>query len=84
MALGLVVASSDSDIDAALRRYEQVRFRRTRAIQRLGRRIARVTTTRSAIIAALRTTMVRFVPMPVLSLAAKLNQRDPHRELRPR
>jgi len=84
VALGLVAASSDPDIEAALRHYEQVRFRRTRAIQRLGLRIARVTTTRNVMVAALRTAMVRLVPMAVLNLAAKLNQRDPHRALRPR
>ena len=70
VALGLVLAAP-SDVEAALRRYEQVRFRRTRDIQRLGRRIARVTTTRSAVVAALRTTIVRLVPMAVLNLAGE-------------
>ena len=83
VALGLVLAAP-TDVEAALRRYEQVRFRRTRDIQRLGRRIARITTTRSAVVAALRTTIVRLVPMAALNLAAKLNRRDPHRALRAR
>lgn len=82
VALGLVLTSG-VEIEPALRRYEQVRFRRTRQIQRLGPRIARITTTRSRVIAGLRTAIVRVVPMAVLNLAANLNARDPHRALRP-
>lgn len=81
VALGLVLTSG-AEVEAALRRYEQVRFRRTRQIQRLGPRIARVTTTHSRVVAALRTAIVRLVPMAMLNLAAKLNARDPHRALR--
>jgi 2-polyprenyl-6-methoxyphenol hydroxylase-like FAD-dependent oxidoreductase len=61
VALGLAL-SRDADVERALRRYEQVRMRRTRRFIRLGPRIARVTTTRSAIVQLLRTAGIRLVP----------------------
>jgi 2-polyprenyl-6-methoxyphenol hydroxylase-like FAD-dependent oxidoreductase len=61
VALGLAL-SRDADVERALRRYEQVRMRRTRRLIRLGPRIARVTTTRSAIVQLLRTAGIRLVP----------------------
>lgn len=47
---------------AALRRYEAVRGPQTRRIVRMGPRIARMTTTRSAALTALRDTALRLIP----------------------
>jgi 2-polyprenyl-6-methoxyphenol hydroxylase-like FAD-dependent oxidoreductase len=62
VALGLAL-SGDVDVERALRRYEQVRTRRTRAFVRLGPRIARVTTTRSPLIQLARAAGIRLVPV---------------------
>jgi 2-polyprenyl-6-methoxyphenol hydroxylase-like FAD-dependent oxidoreductase len=61
VALGLAL-SGDADVERALRRYEQVRMPRARRFIRLGPRIARVTTTRSALVQWLRTAGIRLVP----------------------
>jgi 2-polyprenyl-6-methoxyphenol hydroxylase-like FAD-dependent oxidoreductase len=61
VALGLAL-SDDADVERALRRYEQVRMPRARRFIRLGPRIARVTTTRSALVQWLRTAGIRLVP----------------------
>jgi 2-polyprenyl-6-methoxyphenol hydroxylase-like FAD-dependent oxidoreductase len=61
VALGLAL-SRDADIERALRHYEQVRMRRTRRFIRLGPRIARVTTTRSALVQTARSVAIRVVP----------------------
>jgi 2-polyprenyl-6-methoxyphenol hydroxylase-like FAD-dependent oxidoreductase len=82
VALGLSLAVSDN-LEAALRRYESVRSARTRRFQRLGPRIARITTTRSPVIGALRTAVIRLLPASLLTLAG-MGQRDPHRALRSR
>jgi 2-polyprenyl-6-methoxyphenol hydroxylase-like FAD-dependent oxidoreductase len=80
VALGLVL-SRDAGIEDALRRYEQVRSRRTRAFVKLGRRIARVTTTHSRVVQALRTLAIRLVPASLVA-GSVARARDPHRELR--
>jgi 2-polyprenyl-6-methoxyphenol hydroxylase-like FAD-dependent oxidoreductase len=67
VALGLAL-SGDAGIEPALRRYEQVRMRRTRKFIRLGPRIARVTTTRSALIQMARTAAIRIAPVCLLRL----------------
>jgi 2-polyprenyl-6-methoxyphenol hydroxylase-like FAD-dependent oxidoreductase len=80
VALGLVLSPS-KDIGEALRRYEKVRMRRTRKFIKLGPRIARITTTRNALIQALRTFAIRMAPASVIGLAASQTS-DPHRDLR--
>lgn len=84
VALGLVLAEADErTVPAALRTYERVRSRRTRRIVMLGRRIARVTTTRSRSIRFLRDTAIRIVPKTALLASVILGRhRDPHRGLR--
>lgn len=83
VALGLAMAGSGS-VEQALRRYEAVRSRRTRAFIRLGPRIARVTTTSNVAIKAVRSLALRLTPERILALSARGFQRDPHRELRSR
>ena len=80
VAVGLAL-SGNQDVEAALRRYEQVRSRRTRAFVQLGRRIARVTTTRNRLVQALRTLAIRLVPASLVARSAA-RARDPHRDLR--
>jgi 2-polyprenyl-6-methoxyphenol hydroxylase-like FAD-dependent oxidoreductase len=83
VALGLVLSRPGS-VDDALRTYEDVRSRRTGAIVRQGRRIARVTTTRNRVVRNLRDAAVRWMPEFVLIGAFVLGARyDPHRKLRP-
>jgi 2-polyprenyl-6-methoxyphenol hydroxylase-like FAD-dependent oxidoreductase len=82
VALGLAL-SSDVDSQHALRRYERVRMRRTRTFVRLGPRIARVTTTRSASIQLVRAAGIRLIPAWMIK-GWGAGRRDPHRELRPR
>jgi 2-polyprenyl-6-methoxyphenol hydroxylase-like FAD-dependent oxidoreductase len=83
VALGLVLSRSGA-VDDALRRYEHVRSRRTGAIVRQGRRIARITTTRNGAVRNLRDAAVRWIPEFVLIGAFVLGSRyDPHRKLRP-
>jgi 2-polyprenyl-6-methoxyphenol hydroxylase-like FAD-dependent oxidoreductase len=81
VALGLALRSS-SEPEQALRRYEEVRKRRTRRFIALGRRIARVTTTRNPLITAARNLAIRVVPSSLVLRAANRAQRDPHRALR--
>ena len=87
-AVGLALAlrqppNRAGDVEDALRRYERVRFARTRDMVLLGRRIARTTTTRNRLIQAARTFVVRYVPASVVLASAKLGgNRDPHAALR--
>ncbi len=83
-AVGLALAlKANGPNAAALRRYERVRSRRTRAIVTLARRIARTTTTRNAIVSALRDATVRLVPMRLLvNSFVQAESKDPNRELR--
>ncbi|HYN06423.1 MAG TPA: FAD-dependent monooxygenase [Vicinamibacterales bacterium] len=82
VALGRVL-SRPSSIEDALRKYEQVRSRRTGAIVRQGRRIASVTTTRNGAVRRLRDAVVQFIPEFVLIGAFVLiGRHDPHRKLR--
>jgi 2-polyprenyl-6-methoxyphenol hydroxylase-like FAD-dependent oxidoreductase len=80
VALGLVLRSY-IDVGEALRRYERARMIRTLKFIKLGPRIARITTTRNALIQALRTFAIRIVPASVIGLATS-NTSDPHRGLR--
>jgi 2-polyprenyl-6-methoxyphenol hydroxylase-like FAD-dependent oxidoreductase len=81
VALSLVLAP-EANAAAALRQYERVRSARTRRMVKLGRRIARVTTTRSRVVSGLRNAAVRILPATALAISVKLARRDPHRELR--
>jgi 2-polyprenyl-6-methoxyphenol hydroxylase-like FAD-dependent oxidoreductase len=82
VALGLVLSKNGRVADR-LRRYERVRSRRTAAIVRQGRRIARVTTTRNRGIQRMRDAAIRLVPDAAIVAALVLGGRkDPHRELR--
>jgi 2-polyprenyl-6-methoxyphenol hydroxylase-like FAD-dependent oxidoreductase len=65
VALGRALAGVTEPV-AALRRYEEVRARRTRRVVRTGPWIARVTTTRNPVIAALRNGAMRLIPERVL------------------
>ncbi len=65
VALGIALARN-TGIDAALREYEKVRTRRTAAIVRQGRRIARVTTTHNRVLRTARDTAIRLIPDFVL------------------
>jgi 2-polyprenyl-6-methoxyphenol hydroxylase-like FAD-dependent oxidoreductase len=80
VALGLGIRLED-DPAVALRRYETVRAARTRRFVRLGRRIARVTTTRNPLIGSARNVMVRVLPQSLLAQAAR-RRSDPHASLR--
>ena len=82
VALGLVLRSG-KDMVPALRRYERVRSEHTRRIVKLGRRIVRVTTTKSTAVGWLRAVAARILPVKVILAAFYLgDHRDPHRELR--
>jgi 2-polyprenyl-6-methoxyphenol hydroxylase-like FAD-dependent oxidoreductase len=80
VGLGRVMKGAADPI-AALRRYEAVRGRRTRAVVRSGPRIARLTTTRNPIIAAVRNGAIRMIPSAVLATALSRVGADPNREL---
>jgi 2-polyprenyl-6-methoxyphenol hydroxylase-like FAD-dependent oxidoreductase len=80
VALGLALSRGGA-IEAALRSYEDVRSRRTRAFVKLGPRIARVTTTRSRAIQTLRTLAIRLVPASLVA-GSMARPRDPHQDLR--
>jgi 2-polyprenyl-6-methoxyphenol hydroxylase-like FAD-dependent oxidoreductase len=68
-AVALGVALADAvDVDNALRRYEQARMKRTRALIRLGPRIARVTTTRNVAIQVARSAAIKMLPARTLNL----------------
>jgi 2-polyprenyl-6-methoxyphenol hydroxylase-like FAD-dependent oxidoreductase len=81
VALGLAL-SGTGGVEQALRKYEEIRARRTRTFVKLGPRIARVTTTRNALIKTIRTAAIRLLPEPLLALSSLIRQRDPHRALR--
>ena len=82
VALGLALASAD-DPERALRTYERVRSARTRAIVKRGPRIAAITTTRSALVDALRAVAIRAMPARALASGFLLARKiDPHRALR--
>ena len=57
-AVALGLALNDYDVERGLRRYEDVRSRRTRQFVNLGPRIARMTTTTNPVVIALRTAAV--------------------------
>jgi 2-polyprenyl-6-methoxyphenol hydroxylase-like FAD-dependent oxidoreductase len=65
----------------ALRRYEEVRSRRTRRVVAMGPRLARITTTKNPVVGALRNAVIRIVPKSALVKAFTQAGADPHREL---
>ena len=80
VGLGRVLRHA-ADPVAALRRYERVRSRGTRRVAGSGPLIARVTTTRNPLIAAVRNSAIRFAPARALATALANNAADPNREL---
>jgi 2-polyprenyl-6-methoxyphenol hydroxylase-like FAD-dependent oxidoreductase len=73
----------DTDHEVALRRYEDVRYRRTAAFVSAGPRIARVTTSHSALVSSVRNAVVRWAPTRlVIKAIQNTDQRDPHASLR--
>jgi 2-polyprenyl-6-methoxyphenol hydroxylase-like FAD-dependent oxidoreductase len=82
VALGLAVRLN-SDLPAALRRYERVRSARTRRLVVAGRRAASITTTHDPVRRAVRTALIRIVPASAMIRMFMLaKSADPHRELR--
>jgi 2-polyprenyl-6-methoxyphenol hydroxylase-like FAD-dependent oxidoreductase len=81
VALGLAL-NDPLSIEESLRTYERVRMPRTRKFIKLGPRIARATTTRSAIVRGVRTAAIKLLPEALLSLSTIGSKSDPHRELR--
>jgi 2-polyprenyl-6-methoxyphenol hydroxylase-like FAD-dependent oxidoreductase len=67
VALGRAFARATGDHVRALRTYEEARRGRTRRLVRMGPRLARMTTTRSLAITALRTAAIRIVPEGVMA-----------------
>jgi 2-polyprenyl-6-methoxyphenol hydroxylase-like FAD-dependent oxidoreductase len=82
VGLGRIMRNAVDPI-AALRRYEQVRSRRTRRIAGSGPLIAGVTTTRNRFIAAVRNSVIRLAPSRALATALANNAADPNRALGP-
>jgi 2-polyprenyl-6-methoxyphenol hydroxylase-like FAD-dependent oxidoreductase len=84
VALALALGR-DQDEERALRRYEEVRAARTARFVRAGSRIARITTSQSRIVSAVRDAAVRLAPTAlVLRALQNPSQRDPHTQLRER
>src|SRR5690606_30804465 len=82
VALGLAIEQTP-ELAAAVRRYEEVRTARTRRLVVRGRRAAWITTTHSAPLQALRTSLVRLAPAAMMARMFMLAEgTDPHRELR--
>jgi 2-polyprenyl-6-methoxyphenol hydroxylase-like FAD-dependent oxidoreductase len=82
VALGLALRKYP-DRREALRNYEQVRRARTTRFVEAGPRIARTTTSRSAVVRTMRNAVVRYAPMPLVVMALQnTSQRDPHAALR--
>jgi 2-polyprenyl-6-methoxyphenol hydroxylase-like FAD-dependent oxidoreductase len=65
----------------ALRKYEEVRSRRTRRVVAMGPRLARITTTKNPVVGTLRDAVIRIVPQSALVKAFTQAGADPHREL---
>ena len=81
VGLGRVMRSAGNDVVAALRRYEDVRARRTRQVVESGPRIARVTTTKNPVVSFLRDAAIRFVPESLILKPFTHIGPDPNREL---
>ena len=82
VALGLVLGRN-GPVDAALRHYEEVRRRRTRALVTLGRRVASVTTTKNAFLISIRDAAVRLLPQRfIVDAFVQSSEKDQQRELR--
>jgi 2-polyprenyl-6-methoxyphenol hydroxylase-like FAD-dependent oxidoreductase len=80
VGLGRVMRKGGDPV-AALRRYEEVRSRRTRRVVTMGPRIARITTTKNPVVAFLRNTAIRIVPQMALVKVFTHAGADPNREL---
>ena len=82
VALGLVLGRN-GPVAAALRRYEEVRSRRTRAMVTLGRRLASVTTTKNTLLISIRDAAVWLLPQRfIVDAFVQSSEKDHQRELR--
>jgi 2-polyprenyl-6-methoxyphenol hydroxylase-like FAD-dependent oxidoreductase len=81
VALGLALGR-EASLEMRLREYERVRRARTLPFQRLGPRIARVTTTHSVLMRRLRTLAIRLAPERLLGKSIVNTRQDPHAALR--
>lgn len=72
----------EGPVETRLREYEGVRSARTLPFQRLGPRIAGVTTTHSAVVQRLRTLAIRLAPERLLTKSMVNPNQDPHAPLR--
>ena len=81
-AVALGLALQNGDIERALRRYEDVRSRRTRQFIDIGPRIAGMTTTVNPLAIALRTAAVKWLPAAALARSMRTLRDDPHLQLR--
>jgi 2-polyprenyl-6-methoxyphenol hydroxylase-like FAD-dependent oxidoreductase len=81
-AVALGLALQNGDIERALRRYEDVRSRRTRQFIDIGPRIAGMTTTVNPLVIALRTAAVKWLPAAALARSMRTLRDDPHLQLR--
>ena len=84
-AVALRLALASGDVDAALRRYEQVRAARKRPFIRRGRFIARFTAATHPVAAFAREAAIRLMPASAASASFLVaRSKDPHRRLRVR
>jgi 2-polyprenyl-6-methoxyphenol hydroxylase-like FAD-dependent oxidoreductase len=74
--------SAAQDVEAALRRYEEVRRRRTTRFIKAGPRIARLTTTRNPLLQIVRSQALQWIPEWALAQSLGSLANDPHRPLR--
>jgi 2-polyprenyl-6-methoxyphenol hydroxylase-like FAD-dependent oxidoreductase len=81
--VAIALALGRADAIGALRRYESVRSARTLRFVNAGPRIARVTTSRNAIVSSVRNAVVRWAPTRLVMMALQnTSRRDPHAPLR--
>jgi 2-polyprenyl-6-methoxyphenol hydroxylase-like FAD-dependent oxidoreductase len=81
VALGLALRHGRPDV-SALRRYEDVRSRRTAKLVRLARRLAAVRTSAHPSVEWMRNAVIRVTPAAVVHLARLSRPGDPHAALR--
>jgi 2-polyprenyl-6-methoxyphenol hydroxylase-like FAD-dependent oxidoreductase len=81
VALGLALRGTGSP-EAALRRYEHVRVRRTARFVRLSRRLCAIRSTQHPVVSFLRTAAISTVPAGLIRLARWYRPSDPHAVLR--
>jgi 2-polyprenyl-6-methoxyphenol hydroxylase-like FAD-dependent oxidoreductase len=83
VGLARALCAGGSDVVGALRRYEDVRARRTRRVVDSGPRIARITTTVHPVLTFLRNMAIRVMPEAALLKPFAHTDPDPHAEIGP-